>query len=568
MTKLHSILADIRFGGDVAENDDKLDRYFIETSSFRGIVDDQADLVLGPKGSGKTAIFRRLSNPEAQILELNDTDIVPAFNTQGSVIFRKLTTDLPSFDENLMRTVWLAYVLALLGNYLLDTYDHLPDTRRLRNSLTTAGLVTSKDQPKSAWNVIMDGLRNLVNPSNIEGALSFGDSGVPIITGKATFSKPTKANQEAVIDLEDILSEALALLNAIGRRCWVVFDRLDEAFQHDRDLERVALRGLLRAHLDIASYGRTVRTKLFLRSDVLDRITEQSGFVNATHMRARRITWTQADVANLIVKRVFENETFRKSFPSLPDALTSNKDRHAVSNAALPDVVEGQLLMNWIIQRTMDSQDEPNPRNVITLLEAARQRQLRIYERDDPDFDWNGPLIRPPAMVSGFKDLSKIRLADTLIPEFNHVRPYIERFRSGATKYGRPHLVKVLGFSRDTAEFSRVVDDLVYSGLLRASGESYVVVPLYRPALDLRASPLQTLEPAREDELRDIVLRAIEDIRSSGEVRILPPMKPDERRVVHEFVKDIPDITSATKGVAPRKKIILLPTPSSDEAEE
>jgi hypothetical protein len=132
MTKLKSILRDIRFGGDVAENDNNLDKYFIETSYFRDIVDDQVDLVLGPKGSGKTAIFRQLSNPQAQIPHLDDTDIVSAFNTQGSVIFRRLTTDLPSLDENLMRTVWLAYVLALLGNHLLDTYNHLTDTRRLR----------------------------------------------------------------------------------------------------------------------------------------------------------------------------------------------------------------------------------------------------------------------------------------------------------------------------------------------------------------------------------------------------------------------------------------------------
>jgi predicted RNA-binding protein Jag len=45
-------------------------------------------------------------------------------------------------------------------------------------------------------------------------------------------------------------------------------------------------------------------------------------------------------------------------------------------------------------------------------------------------------------------------------------------------------------------------------------------------------------------------------------------MKSDERRVVHELISDIPDITSATEGVEPRKRIVLLPTPASDEEEE
>jgi hypothetical protein len=327
-------------------------------------------------------------------------------------------------------------------------------------------------------------------------------------------------------------------------------------------------RSSLRAHLDIASYGRTFRTKLFLRTDVLDRITEESGFVNATHMRAQRITWEYGSLASLIVKRIFENETFRKSFPSVPHNFASDEDRRAITEAVLPDVVEGQALMHWIVQRTVDSHDEPNPRNVITLLEAARQRQLRIYERDDPDFDGRGPIIKPPEMINGFKDLSRIRLEDTLIPEFNHLRPYIERFRSRSIKYPRHELVKALGFRRDSPESSRVIDDLVYSGLLRPSGGAYIVVLLYRPALDLRTSRPATLEPAREEELRHIVTSAIEHIRSSGEARVLPVTKPDERRVIHELVKDIPDITSATQGVEPRKRIILLPTPSSDEAEE
>jgi len=212
MTKLKSILGDIRFGGDVAENDEKLDKYFIETSSFREIVEDQVDLILGPKGSGKTAIFRRLSDPHAYISQLDDTDIVPAFNTQGSVIFRKLTTDLPSVDENVMRTAWLAYIIALLGNHLIDVYGHLRETEALQDSLTYAGLVASEDRPKSAWNVIMDGLRRLANPSDVEGSLSFGDSGVPILAGKATFSKQADDKRKAPLDLEDILSEALTLV--------------------------------------------------------------------------------------------------------------------------------------------------------------------------------------------------------------------------------------------------------------------------------------------------------------------------------------------------------------------
>jgi len=76
------------------------------------------------------------------------------------------------------------------------------------------------------------------------------------------------------------------------------------------------------------------------------------------------------------------------------------------------------------------------------------------------------------------------------------------------------------------------------------------------------------LKPEREEELRRIVMTAVDEIRNKYEARVLPSMKTDERRLVHELVSDIPDITSATQGVDPGKRIVLLPTPASDEPDE
>jgi hypothetical protein len=467
--KIRPILNNLRFGGDAAENDDNLEAYFIETSSFLDVASDEADLILGPKGSGKTAIFRRIANPDVEIKQIQDVDIVPAFNIQGSVFFQRLTPELSKLDEALLRTAWMAYVLGIVGNHLVDTYGDILDTQPLEQTLTRIGLRARQDAPKSLWTVIASSLRRFSNPTAVETSLTFGESGVPILTGKAQYDRPSQSeghpNEPA--DLEDLLSEEVGHFQRLGRRCWVMFDRLDEAFQHDRDLERAALKGLLRAHLDICSYGTPLRTKLFLRTDILHRVTEGSGFVNATHIRTQRISWDIKSIVDLVTKRIVGNETFRTTFEIEANETASEADRRSVVTRVLPAKMENLDIFSFMIQRTVDASDEPNPRNVITLLRLARQSQLRICDRDDPEYGLYGSLIGQDAMKAAMKELSSTRLEDTLFAEFHQLRPYVEKLKGRSFIYTREELAGVLSLSPNGDQFNRLVENLKYSGFMR-----------------------------------------------------------------------------------------------------
>jgi len=58
----------LAFGGDVAERDNGLQRYFIRTNPFRLIEAHKKHIVVGPKGSGKSAILRELATDDDQSL--------------------------------------------------------------------------------------------------------------------------------------------------------------------------------------------------------------------------------------------------------------------------------------------------------------------------------------------------------------------------------------------------------------------------------------------------------------------------------------------------------------------
>ena len=50
------ILQKLDLGSSVAEYDAALERYFVETSTFRSLIRDEGDVIAGDKGTGKTAL--------------------------------------------------------------------------------------------------------------------------------------------------------------------------------------------------------------------------------------------------------------------------------------------------------------------------------------------------------------------------------------------------------------------------------------------------------------------------------------------------------------------------------
>ena len=326
-------------------------------------------------------------------------------------------------------------------------------------------------------------------PSKVHGALTVDQAGLPRIEASAEFDNEVPEAQvlAASVDWETLLEAELRVLDLLGRRCWLLFDRLDEAFPYDRDLERVALRALLRAHLDISSYGELIRTKLFLRTDLLDRITAKQGFVNATHLRGHRISWDTKTIVDMVARRIIESESIRDTFGVDRSQLSSESGRHAICRTVMPTKIESQAVFGWIIQRTTDATGEPNPRNVLSFLREARSRQLQICDRDDPDIKDGEPLIHIPAMQQALKALSTIRLEDTLYAEFNHMRPWIERLRGRFVDYAPSELANALGLSVDSDTFANVVADFKYSGFMRESPNKRLSIPiLYRVSLGIQ----------------------------------------------------------------------------------
>ena len=485
--KVTPLLRDLRMGADDAESDVELDQYFVGTSAFMDVLADTSDVILGPKGSGKSAMARRLARANTEYRELATTDVVPAFNLVGSGLFQRLAREVPEVDEAYFRVMWTAYIASLVGNHVVATYGPNVGVTSLREDLDAAGVLDVNDRPGSVWSRIVELMKRML-PKRIAGGVKLDDSGNPMVTGSVEFQaagrEPPPGISLQTTDWDRLLKSSMTILERAGRRCWVIFDRLDEAFVENRAVECPALRALLRAHMDINGRGDTVvRSKLFLRTDLLNRITQDEGFVNLTHLRRQKIRWDTPTIVDLIARRVAESTVITKAL-GFDSQLTSAPARRRLCAALLPPVKPDGV--TWVVNRTTDSSGVPNPRNVITMLRFARSAQLAICDRNDPDLEVQGTLMTTRAMEEAWREVSEARLEDTIYSEFPQLRRTVERLRGRSFRYAPTELARALSLRQDSKAFREVVEDLKYGGLLReARASGYSVPLLYRPGLGL-----------------------------------------------------------------------------------
>jgi hypothetical protein len=549
--KVRHLLQAVDFGADVAEHDAGLSRYFVETSSFLDVVNDRVDLILGDKGIGKTAIIRHLAEPKEPLEELADTDLVRAFNPEGDIIFRSLRHS-GRLDEPALRLVWNAYVASLLGNHLVATYWHETDLGPLRRELKRANLLAASNQAAGVW-ALMERIL-----SRIEGEAEFAvhATRLPLKPKLGLrWRSAARPNDAATVDLERLLQMERDVLSLLKRRVWLFFDRLDEAFAQDWALESLTLRALMRTAIDVGSQDAMLRVKCLLRSDVVDRIVGNKGFVNATHLRRKLLKWDSEDLVYLVARRIASDADLAQRLSIDTTQLQTREGRLGVCHLVLPARIDEQELFTWIQSRTSDAHGRLNPRNVITLLTLARDVQLSEYDRDDPDYTDRNALIGEEAMQQAAVELSEKRLDDTILAEAPKLQRAVNALRERPARVPRAELAAALHLDPEGEEFADTVKGLVYSGVASTMGDGPLAVALlYRPALRSRLNrrvKSKDMGNAERHFLEQKANEAVKLLRSGVPRALIDELDNAQSGYVVRYVRDrYPDIRADERSSA------------------
>ncbi|KAJ3473460.1 hypothetical protein NLI96_g12990 [Meripilus lineatus] len=271
---------------------------------------------------------------------------------------------------------------------------------------------------------------------------------------------------------------------------WLVLDRLDVAFAESDELEGNALRALFRTYLDMINLA-NIKVKIFLRDDVWRRIVS-GGFREASHVtRSLTLTWSQQSLLNLIVRRLLANDAVCSHYgvnrlEVLADANLQSK----VFYMAFPEQIDaGQnrpKTLEWMLSRTVDGTKRTAPRELIHLLQSAREEQLKLTELGNSPPEDN-LLLGKAAIRAALPAVSKARYEQTLCAEYPALQPYLRKLEREKAQQSRTTLSALWGCSEDKA--AEVAERLVDAGFFERRGTkqtpAYWVPMLYRAALDL-----------------------------------------------------------------------------------
>jgi hypothetical protein len=481
---IKTILERLDLGSSVAEHDDLLQQHFVETSTFNKVVENRVDIVAGEKGTGKTAIFRILSERYKSLPQLQDVEVVAAFNPVGTPIFQRLL-ETQTLAEDQYITVWKSYFVSLAGNWILNFFDgdFSEEMQKLDRLLCDAELRSEDETPRTLFDKIVSRIKRFIPfLSTAEATVTTSAEGIPILGAKVAFGE--KSGNDAPANLvrpDDVLRTVQKMLIDNNIKIWLVLDRLDEAFQGHPDFERPALRALFRTYLDMLDFD-NIRLKLFVRRDLFSRIVT-GGFVNLTHIAARRveITWDDDDLRDLLIRRLRGSQDFIKAINA------SDLDDDALFTLIFPDQVDqGSRKPNtwtWIMGRIRDGNHVKPPRNLIDLVQNAQDQQIKREERDPRTYSSASErLLTSDALKRGLQVLSNDRVEDTLLAEAGDYAEVIKLFRNGKAEHNIETLTEIL---KDNVEVTTGTGMLKTLGFLEQTGTTYKIPMLYRNGLNI-----------------------------------------------------------------------------------
>jgi hypothetical protein len=267
-------------------------------------------------------------------------------------------------------------------------------------------------------------IRRLFHPASIEGGVTIDPhSGLPMGgSGKIIFRDPVIDEQKkGFLSVDELLAVAGAALDSAAYSVWFMIDRLDVAFNDSSELEKNAIRALFRTYRDLRTFPR-IGLKIFLRTDIWKRVTEE-GFSEATHLsRDMHITWNKHSLQNLVIRRLLNNHALVGLFKiDKAEVLASSAKQDELFDRLLPEQVElgekQSTTLDWLLKRTADGSKDSQPRDVILFLNKVCEVQNKRLERggDEPP---DHLLFDRASFKEALPALSEYRVSRVLFAEY------------------------------------------------------------------------------------------------------------------------------------------------------
>lgn len=486
------LLKGLSFGSQVAEDEvANLQEYFVQTEQWSRIARGDIDIVRGEKGAGKSALYLLLNKSKDDLFDRNILT-VSGENPRGTTVFKDLISDPPASEREFI-VLWKLYILVIVCHEMREfglsdsainsVYGALEEANLLEKELNLAGLLR-----------MAQGLARRLLKSSYEYGVNLDPAtGMPSgIIGKIALAEPSgELRSSGISSLDGMFAKVDASLKKGGLSIWVLLDRLDVAFAESHELEANAIKALIRVYTDFGALDH-ISLKIFLREDIWRRVTDD-GFREASHIvRFEVMSWTNAMLLNVAMKRMLNNESLCVEFGVDKDEILADfAKQEALFARIFPKQVEQGIqkatTFNWMIGRCADGTGNTAPREFIHLLNCIKDEEIRRLElggSEPPDEQ----LFDRGVFKAALPTVSNTRLNTYLYAEYKTERPFIEKLDGEKTEQTPESLAAIWGTDRHEALAKAL--DLVGLGFFEKRGTrdkpTFWVPFLYRDALNLR----------------------------------------------------------------------------------
>jgi hypothetical protein len=437
MTDRLDVVSGLYFGRDDAEHDavDGLLRTgFLATSAFEEALLGRKSLIVGRKGSGKSAICMRLAMPE--VTGGNHLLITPDDTVGGQL----RGFELQDLTSDAAKSLIWRYVFAVhVARHLVARHARKAhgtreprSVKQLRKFLRANGELANH----RLHNRIARAARGL------RGSLALEAFGVSLSADLQSASEGVRATEQLAV-IERGIAQTLEELSCAETHqpLLLLVDKLEQIWSAEPASEALVT-GLLVAAKHIArTYGRAARCVVFLRSDIYDSLTFSEA--DKFHSDEIRIDWSREQLVELAVARAAAS-------------LGRHVTRDYLWGTVFPATVRGETVVEYLFSRML-----PRPRDAIQFLNLCRDRARahrgdRISELD---------VIEATVGFSRWKTLDLAR-------EYGSTLPFLERalamFQNGTSVVSRDTITYHLAEFGPSlwAQYPRFQDVLTPDGII------------------------------------------------------------------------------------------------------
>lgn len=304
-------LSDFTFGDPEAKEDPLLQNSFCDIKPVHEFLQSSNKaIVLGERGSGKSALFRLISERKL------------SFRNDGKLkqIYVSIDEDLEYFGLNeflnrsikdssgkateRFRIAWEIFILNRIISDLRTQYKNDSGIKIIEDEFARSiGLETTIKTS------ILDLLKKTKKTFGVK--LEGGHTGL-VIPNFYTSVEPSSAVVESnetslMLDTVSIKKKIREVLKRNKAVMFVLIDKLDEfVVNAEYDLQKVNLQALLETQRNFHAYPE-IKIKLFLRTDLFKRLDFESLGYDKVSTKTVELKWSETDIRQFIARRILHN---------------------------------------------------------------------------------------------------------------------------------------------------------------------------------------------------------------------------------------------------------------------